>query len=74
MEVHRVDQRPENLLRYNVIAGKIPSREDVAQSKHWTDDPALKAFVDALNVAKPRAYGPKYPRSPRRSRTCCRAR
>jgi multiple sugar transport system substrate-binding protein len=54
-------QRPENLLRYNVIAGKIPSRKDVAQNKQWTDDPALKAFVDALNVAKPRAYGPKYP-------------
>jgi multiple sugar transport system substrate-binding protein len=54
-------QEPDNLRRYNVTAGKIPSRKDVAQDPHWTDDPALKAFVEQLEVAKPRAYGPKYP-------------
>jgi multiple sugar transport system substrate-binding protein len=54
-------QRPENLVRYNTIAGKIPSRSDAAQSDQWTSDPALKVFVEQLEVAKPRAYGPKYP-------------
>jgi multiple sugar transport system substrate-binding protein len=54
-------QEPENLRGYNVTAGKIPSRKDVAQDKYWTDDPALKAFVEQLEVARPRAYGPKYP-------------
>jgi multiple sugar transport system substrate-binding protein len=54
-------QSPENLIRYNTIAGKIPSRKDAAQSEHWTSDPALKVFVEQLEVAKPRAYGPKYP-------------
>jgi multiple sugar transport system substrate-binding protein len=54
-------QEPDNLRRYNVTAGKIPSRKDVAEDKYWTDDPALKAFVEQLQVARPRAYGPKYP-------------
>jgi multiple sugar transport system substrate-binding protein len=54
-------QEPENLLRYNTLAGKIPSRMDVAEDEHWTGDPALKVFTEQLQVAKPRAYGPKYP-------------
>jgi multiple sugar transport system substrate-binding protein len=54
-------QEPENLLRYNTIAGKIPSRKDVADNERWTGDPALKVFTEQLQVAKPRAYGPKYP-------------
>jgi multiple sugar transport system substrate-binding protein len=54
-------QEPENLLRYNTIAGKIPSRKDVAENERWTGDPALKVFTEQLQVAKPRAYGPKYP-------------
>jgi multiple sugar transport system substrate-binding protein len=54
-------QEPDRLRAYNITAGKIPSRKDVAQDPHWTEDPALKAFVEQLEVAKPRAYGPKYP-------------
>jgi multiple sugar transport system substrate-binding protein len=54
-------QTPENLIRYNAMAGKIPSRKDAAEDEQWTGDPALKVFVDQLAVAKPRAYGPKYP-------------
>jgi multiple sugar transport system substrate-binding protein len=54
-------QEPDNLLRYNTIAGKIPSRTDVADNERWTGDPALKVFTEQLQVAKPRAYGPKYP-------------
>jgi multiple sugar transport system substrate-binding protein len=54
-------QEPENLLRYNTLAGKIPSRKDVAENEQWTGDPAMKVFTEQLQVAKPRAYGPKYP-------------
>ncbi len=31
------------------------------QTKSWTSDPVIKVFMDQLKVAKPRAYGPKYP-------------
>jgi multiple sugar transport system substrate-binding protein len=54
-------QEPENLLRDNTLAGKIPSRKDVAENEQWTGDPAVKVFTEQLQVAKPRAYGPKYP-------------
>jgi multiple sugar transport system substrate-binding protein len=54
-------QEPKNLLRYNTLAGKIPSRKDVAENEQWTGDPAMKVFTEQLQVAKPRAYGPKYP-------------
>jgi multiple sugar transport system substrate-binding protein len=27
----------------------------------WADDPILSVFVEQLKVARPRAYGPKYP-------------
>ena len=54
-------QEPDNLRKYNITAGKIPSRKDVAADKYWSDDPSLKAFVEQLQVARPRAYGPKYP-------------
>jgi multiple sugar transport system substrate-binding protein len=60
-ELLKWSQRPENLVRYNSIAGKIPSRRDAAESEQWTSDPTLKVFVEQLEVAKPRAYGPKYP-------------
>jgi multiple sugar transport system substrate-binding protein len=54
-------QSAENLVRYNSIAGKIPSRKDAAQTERWAGDATLKVFVQQLEVAKPRAYGPKYP-------------
>jgi multiple sugar transport system substrate-binding protein len=54
-------QEPANLTSYIVTAGKIPSRKAVAEQKEWTSDPAVKVFVEQLAVARPRAYGPKYP-------------
>jgi multiple sugar transport system substrate-binding protein len=54
-------QRPENLKRYLVQAGKLPSRQDLADDPQWTDDPVVRVFVEQLRVARPRAYGPKYP-------------
>ncbi len=54
-------QQPDNLKAYLTQAGKLPSRQDLAQDATWTGDPVLKVFIDQLKVAKPRAYGPKYP-------------
>jgi len=54
-------QQPENLKPYLIEAGKLPSRQDMAGDPAWTADPVLKVFIDQLKVAKPRAYGDKYP-------------
>jgi multiple sugar transport system substrate-binding protein len=54
-------QTPDNLKAYLTQAGKLPSRQDLANDPAWTGDPVLKVFIEQLKVAKPRAYGPKYP-------------
>ncbi len=54
-------QQPENLKQYLTQAGKLPSRQDLAEDPYWTGDPVLGVFVEQLKVAKPRAYGDKYP-------------
>ena len=54
-------QTPDNLKAYLTQAGKLPSRQDLADDPAWTGDPVLKVFIEQLKVAKPRAYGPKYP-------------
>ncbi len=54
-------QQPENLKQYLSEAGKLPSRQDLAKDPYWTGDPVLGVFVEQLKVAKPRAYGDKYP-------------
>lgn len=54
-------QTPDNLKAYLTQAGKLPSRQDMADDPTWTGDPVLKVFIEQLKVAKPRAYGPKYP-------------
>lgn len=54
-------QQPENLKQYLSEAGKLPSRADLAEDPYWTGDPVLAVFIEQLKVAKPRAYGDKYP-------------
>lgn len=54
-------QQPDNLKAYLTQAGKLPSRQDMADDPAWTGDPVVKVFVEQLKVAKPRAYGDKYP-------------
>lgn len=54
-------QLPENLKVYLGEAGKLPSRADLAEDQQWTGDPVLAVFIEQLKVAKPRAYGDKYP-------------
>jgi multiple sugar transport system substrate-binding protein len=54
-------QKPENYIPYLKEVDRQPSREDLADVPAWADDPILSVFVEQLKVARPRAYGPKYP-------------
>lgn len=54
-------QEEEELKTYLLDAGKLPSREDLAEDPSWTDDPVINTFIEQLKVAKPRAYGEHYP-------------
>jgi multiple sugar transport system substrate-binding protein len=49
------------LKQYLLDAGKLPSKADLAQDEAWTGDPVINVFIEQLKVAKPRAYGDKYP-------------
>ena len=42
-------------------SGFITNREDLADAEIFTSDPMIAKFVEAVSVAKPRAYGPNYP-------------
>lgn len=54
-------QETDNLKAYLTQAGKLPSRQDLADDPAWTGDPVVAVFVEQLKVAKARAYGDKYP-------------
>lgn len=60
-ELMKWRQEPEELKTYLLAAGKLPSREDLADDPAWTDDPVINTFIEQLKVAKPRAYGDQYP-------------
>lgn len=53
--------QPENLLKMYETSGFITNREDLADAELFTSDPLIAKFVEAVSVAKPRAYGPNYP-------------
>lgn len=53
-------QQPDVLKRYLVASGSLPTRSDIAGDKAWSD-PVSKVFVEELNIARPRAYGARYP-------------
>lgn len=54
-------QEPDNLVPYLEKVDRLPSREDLADAEAWAKDPILSVFVEQLYVARPRAYGSKYP-------------
>ncbi|MPZ70195.1 MAG: extracellular solute-binding protein [Actinobacteria bacterium] len=54
-------QKPDVLKEYLTTAALLTSRQDIAEDTHWSGDPILSTFVEQLRVARPRAYGPKYP-------------
>lgn len=59
-ELLRWTQQPENLVGYLAATGGLPSRSDIADDEAWSDETS-QVFIDELAVARPRAYGTKYP-------------
>lgn len=55
--------QPENLLKMYETSGFITNRADLADDELFTTDPMIASFVEAVSVAKPRAYGPNYPQA-----------
>lgn len=53
--------RPENLKGALLINGYLPNRSDMAEDPDFLEDPAKAVFVDMVEIAKARAYGPNYP-------------
>ncbi|MFD0745994.1 ABC transporter substrate-binding protein [Phytohabitans flavus] len=53
-------QKPENLVEYLKATGGLPSRSDIAGDAAWADE-VSQVFAEQLKVARPRAYGTKYP-------------
>jgi len=56
-------QQPERLESVLEKDQGIPSRKDVAANDFWKKDPRLAVFVNSLGFARPRAYGPNYPKA-----------
>ncbi len=53
---------PQHLIPALKTHGQFPGRKDVAADPYFTSDPIRKVFSQAVAVAKPRAYGPNYPK------------
>ena len=53
--------KPEHLKPLILANGSLPNRSDMAKDTTWTSDPITKVFLEQVAVAKPRAYGAKYP-------------
>jgi multiple sugar transport system substrate-binding protein len=53
-------QDPANYKPFIQQLGMFPSRSDVATDPYWTSDPVLNTFLEAVKVARPRAYGAHY--------------
>jgi len=51
---------PENVKDMLITIG-LPNREDMADDEAFTDDPQQAVFVEQVEIARPRAYGPNYP-------------
>ncbi len=54
-------QQPDQLRSYIVTDNRLPSTKTLAQDAAFQKDEYLSVFVNSLEVARPRAYGPKYP-------------
>lgn len=55
-------QLPAQMESYVIKSGRLPSRKDTANDPALHQDPNLAVFVESLTTAKPRAYGPNYPK------------
>lgn len=55
-------QEPAQLQSYIVTDNRLPSNKKIVNDPAFQKDPNLAVFANALGSAKPRAYGPNYPK------------
>lgn len=60
-EVIRWMAAPENVREPLQTIG-LPNRDDMADDEVFTSDPRKETFISQVEIARPRAYGPDYPR------------
>lgn len=58
----KFSQTATQLRNYIVQDNRLPSRKDLAADPVFQQDPNIAVFVKSLQTAKPRAYGPNYPK------------
>jgi multiple sugar transport system substrate-binding protein len=51
----------DSIRAYTKASGAFPPRKDVAADKNYTDDPALKVWMEQMQYAMPRGPHPKWP-------------
>ena len=52
--------QPDNIKPILETIG-LPNREDMRDEDPWASDPQQSVFLDMVEIARPRAYGPEYP-------------
>lgn len=55
-------QQATQLKSYIEQDDRLPSRQDLANDPYFHQDPNVAVFITALQAARPRAYGPNYPK------------
>lgn len=52
--------QPDNIRPILETIG-LPMREDMTEADPWASDPQLSVFLEMVEIARPRSYGPQYP-------------
>jgi multiple sugar transport system substrate-binding protein len=55
-------EQPDNYKQLQIDTGNLPSQKPLLNDPYWSKDPVYSVFAQQLLVAKPRAYGPNYPK------------
>ena len=55
-------EQPDNFKQLQIDTGNLPSQKPLLNDPYWSKDPVYSVFAQQLLVAKPRAYGPNYPK------------
>jgi len=55
-------EEPDNFKQLQIDTGNLPSQNQLLKDPYWSKDPVYSVFAQQLLVAKPRAYGPNYPK------------
>lgn len=55
-------EQPDNYKQLQIDTGNLPSQKPLLNDPYWSKDPVYSVFAQQLLVAKPRDYGPNYPK------------